>query len=165
MAKSDTPGDWLRHFADFGIRYRLRDEHGTIAVTTDPPPLTPLSHVQLFENVVQHRLPRDYREFLRAYGDAYACGAVFTNRCSPGGFYGLRSNSGTSLIARWCEYLHLLPASTIPIVDDVGNGGTICLALGGASQGQVLWYHAEAGLEVVAPDFRCFLSSMRLDTD
>lgn len=155
---------WLVHYGSFDIMYRLKDETDRIFITRDPPPLIPETHVTLFERAILCSLPEDYKQFIMMYSDAYISGGI-TNGHSMGCFYGLRINSGTSLIAEWAYSRHWLPAFTIPIAFDASNGGTICLNLSGAERGTMTWYCIDASPEPIAPSFASFVSDLRLRED
>lgn len=156
--------NWISHYGSFKVSYRLKENNCRIVISKEAPPVVPETHLMLFERAISCSLPEDYREFIRVYSDAYVLGGVTGNH-SPGEFYGLRTNSGTSLIAEWAYSRNWLPAFTIPVAFDVGNGGTICLNLAGVERGTMTWYCIDASPEPIAPSFASFVSDLRLRED
>lgn len=155
--------DPISSFGRFDIVYRLKDHEGRVLVTHEPPLRVPELSLRLFESALGTSLPIDYRKFITFYSDAYVSGAVVRGMFAPGVFYGLRDNSSVSVLGKWAESRIFLPTFTIPIADDVANGGTICVELAGPRRGFISSRFGNETSEDVAESFTEFLRLIDID--
>jgi len=153
----------IAHFSNFDIQYRLRAGSDQFLVTRDQPQTVPESTLRVFEAALGRPLSPTYRQFIAAYSDAYVSARTGPDGSSPGSFYGLRENSGNSLIGEWVGSRDWLPLFTIPIADDVSCGWTICMNIDGPSCGEISIRRRYENPEVIASSFTDFLLSLEID--
>ncbi|MFT4555118.1 MAG: hypothetical protein ACI92S_000447 [Planctomycetaceae bacterium] len=153
----------IAHFSNFDIQYRLRVKWDQFRVTRDQPEPVPESTLKVFEAAIGRPLPATYRQFIAAYSDAYVSACAGADGSSPGAFYGLRENSGDSLIGEWVGSRDWLPHFIIPIADDLSCGWTICMNIDGPSFGEVSTCYSYEEPEVIASSFTDFLLRLEID--
>lgn len=159
----DTYNLAVTRFSQFNIVYRLKGEDGAIFVVDYPPPRVPEKELLRFESVLGRPLPEDYRTFISEYSDACARESLILDIFSPGPFFGLRPNSGSSLELKWTDSRSVLPKWTLPICYDFGSGGLLCIEFADSSQGRIVSHCADDPVEVVADNFTQFLGSLEAD--
>ena len=143
------------------LHARIEELGGMETISTDE--LEPLSgaDIEKVEAVAGAKLPDDYSEFLRTYGESLFANsvvfepaseeAVYSDKDDPSpefhgsnvsGFFGLNEDEDESLAGLLDFYGDRIPQKVIPIADD-GLGNLICLDLNETSSGKVYWWDHE----------------------
>lgn len=158
MNKSTYP-DWLSHLDQFEVVYKLRS-----GVVNTPATSVTEQEIQAAEREIGNKFPVDYRLFLSKYCDAYFRMCSSTLGPHPGVFFGVRSNSFTSLVEEWRSLGDEFPARLVPICDDAANGGILCVSVAAPDRGTINWIlRGDTTIKMIARDFSSFVSTLYLD--
>jgi len=130
--------------------------------------------LESLERQLAHRLPDEYKDFLRKLAFSRASGLCFRFTDSPniegGGvevFFGIRPNDDYDLMENWEGMQGRVPEGLLPFADS--PGGLLCLSLRKSDYGAVYWWGFEHSrprdreLYFVAPTFHDFLYGLYLE--